>query len=80
MYSYSGVFSLDFDLSCLPCFQSSSSEPDAKKQKMTEEKPLAEIMTPSIVKVVEFAKRIPGFTDVSYKLLKSEHLIGWGAD
>ncbi|XP_041477287.1 thyroid hormone receptor beta-A-like [Lytechinus variegatus] len=42
------------------------SEPDSKKLKMEDEKPLAEIMTPSIVKVVEFAKRIPGFTNLHH--------------
>ena len=29
---------------------------------------LAEVMTPSIVKVVEFAKRVPGFIDVSFDI------------
>lgn len=42
------------------------SEPDSKKQKLEDEKPLSEIMTPSIVKVVEFAKRIPGFTGLHH--------------
>ncbi len=27
---------------------------------------LAEVMTPSIVKVVEFAKHVPGFTEVCF--------------
>lgn len=40
-----------------------SDEPDAKRQRTA--KPIAEIMAPSIVKVVEFAKRIPGFKEVS---------------
>ena len=32
-------------------------------------KQLAAIMTPSIVKVVEFAKRVPGFVEVSIQRL-----------
>ncbi|KAJ8019508.1 Thyroid hormone receptor alpha-A [Holothuria leucospilota] len=40
-----------------------SEEPDTKRQKTV--KPIAEIMAPSIVKVVEFAKRIPGFKDIT---------------
>ncbi|XP_071494893.1 thyroid hormone receptor beta-like [Diadema antillarum] len=42
------------------------SEPENKKQKLEDDKPLAEIMAPSIVKVVEFAKRIPGFTELHH--------------
>jgi hypothetical protein len=30
---------------------------------------LAEVMTPSIVKVVEFAKRVPGFLQVIRRLI-----------
>ena len=44
-------------------------EPDTKRTKAEDERSalqnLAEIMTPSIVKVVEFAKRVPGFKEVS---------------
>ncbi|XP_070569754.1 thyroid hormone receptor beta-A-like isoform X2 [Ptychodera flava] len=48
-----------------------SDEPDAKRQKVEESSKLtwqnlAEVMTPSIVKVVEFAKRVPGFTRLDY--------------
>ncbi|XP_072181257.1 thyroid hormone receptor alpha-like [Diadema setosum] len=46
--------------------ESCSSEPENKKQKLEDDKPLAEIMAPSIVKVVEFAKRIPGFTGLHH--------------
>ncbi|XP_071822277.1 thyroid hormone receptor beta-like isoform X1 [Apostichopus japonicus] len=50
-----------------------SDEPDAKRQRTA--KPIAEIMAPSIVKVVEFAKRIPGFKELDSQdqvlLLKS---------
>ena len=45
-------------------------EPDIKKTKSEDDKNvllnLAEIMTPSIVKVVEFAKRVPGFKEVNF--------------
>ncbi|XP_038072414.1 thyroid hormone receptor alpha-like [Patiria miniata] len=54
-------------------------EPDTKRVKAEDDKTalmnLAEIMTPSIVKVVEFAKRVPGFKELNHEdqvlLLKS---------
>ncbi|XP_071792417.1 thyroid hormone receptor alpha-like [Asterias amurensis] len=54
-------------------------EPDTKRTKAEDERSalqnLAEIMTPSIVKVVEFAKRVPGFKELDHEdqvlLLKS---------
>ncbi|XP_022102175.1 thyroid hormone receptor beta-A-like [Acanthaster planci] len=54
-------------------------QPDTKRAKAEDDKSallnLAEIMTPSIVKVVEFAKRVPGFKELDHEdqvlLLKS---------